>query len=91
MIAKIRTLDDIKTFTKQLVEEGTNVHPDEDFINYVNIETGVDTYTPNEAMMRNVLMKQSFVVCEKLGEDIYNIMQETILIETGLDKYIPLP
>jgi hypothetical protein len=91
MIAKIRTLDDIKTFTKQLVEEGTNVHPDEDFINYVNIETGVDTYTPKEAMMRNVLMKQSFVVCEKLGEDIYNIMQETILIETGLDKYIPLP
>jgi hypothetical protein len=91
MIAKIRTLDDIKTFTKQLVEEGTNVHPDEDFINYVNIETGVDTYTPKEAMMRNVLMKQSFVVCEKLGENIYNIMQETILIETGLDKYIPLP
>jgi len=91
MIAEIRTLDDVKVFTKQLVEEGTNVHPDEDFNNYVNMETGLDTYTPDEAMMRNMLMRQSFEVCEKLNEDIYNIMQEIFLIETGLDKYIPLP
>jgi hypothetical protein len=91
MIAEIKTLDDVKTFTKQLVEEGTNVHPDEDFNNYVNVETGADTYTPDEALLRNTLMEQSFAICKKLNEDIYNIMQEIFLIETGLDKFIPLP
>jgi hypothetical protein len=91
MLAEIKTLDDVKVFTKQLVEEGTNAHPDEDFNNYVNVETGTDTYTPEEALLRNTLMEQSFAVCEKLNEDIYSIMQEIFLVETGMDKYIPLP
>jgi len=91
MIAEIKTLDDVKIFTKQLVEEGTNVHPDEDFNNYVNLETGTDTYTSDEASLRNKLMEQSFQVCRLFHEDIYSIMQEIFLIETGMDKYIPLP
>lgn len=30
-------------------------------------------------------------VCEKEGLDIYEIMMEELLIESGLDKIIPLP
>jgi hypothetical protein len=91
MITNIKTLDDVKIFIKQLVSEGTNAHPDEDFSNYVNIETGEDSYTPDEALLRNKLMKQSFQVCNRHNEDIYSIMQEIFLIESGMDKYIPLP
>lgn len=91
MLSQITTIEDVKVFTKMLVAEGTNVHPDEDFRNYVNTESGADTYTPEEAALRNKLMNESFQVCEESDEDIYNIMQEIFLVETGLDKYIPLP
>lgn len=36
-------------------------------------------------------MEQCFEVCEKEGVDIYDIMLEVSLIETGMDKFIPLP
>ena len=36
-------------------------------------------------------MNDCFEVCEKAGADIYEIMFEELLIESGLDKIIPLP
>ncbi|WP_457127354.1 hypothetical protein [Mucilaginibacter sp. HD30] len=76
---------------KQLTEEGTNAHPDDDFNDYVNIDTGEPAYTHDQAELRNRLMEECFDICEAYGKDIYNVMQEVFLIETGLDKYIPLP
>lgn len=91
MITEITTIDDVELFMKQLVEEGTNAHPDDDFNNYVNMETGKQSYTPDEAEIRNRLMEKCFDVCEAAGKDVYSVMQEIFLIETGLDKFIPLP
>lgn len=91
MISEILTIKDVEIFMKQLVDEGTNAHPDEDFNNYVNMDTNLPTYTKEQANERNNLMNKCFVVCDTAGQDIYNIMQEVFLIETGLDKYIPLP
>lgn len=91
MIAEISTIADVEVFMKELVAEGTNAHPDDDFSTYINIETGVPAFSPEEAELRNKLMEQCFVVCETEGQDIYSVMQEIFLIETGLDKYIPLP
>jgi len=91
IIAAIRNLDDVRTFMKQLVAEGTNAHPDEDFNNYVNTVSGLPAYSPSEAGLRNVLMSACFEVCESAGTDIYSVMQEVFLTETGLDKFIPLP
>jgi hypothetical protein len=48
-------------------------------------------YTKEEADFRNQLMEQCFDVCEKEGVDIYEIMLEVTLKETGMDKNIPLP
>jgi hypothetical protein len=73
------------------VEEGTNAHPDEDFNNYVNMESGALAYTPDEASLRNRLMSRCFDICESAGLDVYDVMQEVFLMETGLNKYIPLP
>ncbi|WP_214071825.1 hypothetical protein [Mucilaginibacter sp. dw_454] len=91
MITIIKNLEDVKLFTRQLVSEGTNFHPDDDFNNYVNLETGEPSYTLEEAEIRNQLLYQCFKVCEDSGEDIYDLAQEIFLIETGLDKFIPLP
>lgn len=91
MISKIDSLDHVKLFVHQLVQEGINYHPDDDFCNYVNMESGDVTYSSEEAAARNRLNRQCFEICSRFGEDIYSISQEIFLIETGLDKFIPLP
>lgn len=91
MITNIETIEDVKTFVKQLVQEGVNYHPDEDFTQYINIHTDNPTYSVEEAAIRNELNYKCFDLCEQVGEDIYNLSQEVYLIETGLDKFIPLP
>ena len=91
MITEILTIPDVEEFMRQLVQEGTNAHPDEDFNNYVNMGTGLPAYAPEEAAERNRLMNQCLDVCEAEKRNIYDVMQEVFLIETGLDKYIPLP
>lgn len=91
MLAEIKNIEDVAVFTMQLVDEGLNLHPDEDFDNYISIITGEPTYTRPEAELRNRLMEKCFEVCAQSGIDIYSYMQEIILVATGMDKFIPLP
>lgn len=91
MITKIETIEDVKLFAKQILNEGVSFHPDDDFNDYENSKTNMPCYTAEEAEIRNNLMNQCFEVCNKADIDIYEIMLEETLIETGLDKYIPLP
>lgn len=91
MIKQIKTSQDVKAFAKQLIEEGVSFHPDDDFNDYVYFKENKPCYTTEEAEKRNQLMEKCFAVCEKEGMDIYNIMLEVSLIETGMDKFIPLP
>lgn len=91
MITEIKSLEDVHEFILQLVGEGLNYHPDEAFENYINLETGEPSYSPDEAALRNRLNDQCFEICGTEGADIYDISMEIFLIETGLDKYIPLP
>lgn len=91
MITKIETLDDVKAFAKQTIAEGVSFHPDDDFNDYVFFKENKPCYTKEEAEVRNRLMNQCFEVCEKEGVDIYSLMLEVSLKETGMDKFIPLP
>lgn len=91
MTLKILTIDDVKQFAKQLTAEGLSFHPDDDFQDYVNLSTNAPSYSKEDADLRNELMNQCFDVCEKEGVDIYEIMMEEMLLESGLDKIIPLP
>ena len=91
MLKKIKNLKDVTAFAKQLIKEEVNFHPDEDFKNYINLETKKPTYSKGDADFRNKLMGQCFDICAKNGADIYDIMSEVALKETGLDKFIPLP
>lgn len=70
MIQKITTLKDVAEFTRLRNEEGVNVHPDTDFRQYVHTGSGTATYTADEAALRNLLMAETFTLCEadKIGE-----------------------
>jgi hypothetical protein len=91
MLQSIENLNDVAEFTRSVVRNGVNLHPDDDFLNYINLKTGEPTYTKEEAEVLNQLMTNAFEICEKYGVDIYGFMGEIFLRETGLDKIIPLP
>lgn len=91
MITKIEAADDVKAFAKQLISEGVSFHPDDDFKDYVYFKTGKPFYTRKQAHERNKVMDKCFSYCEKSGVDIYSLMLEVTLVETGWDKFIPLP
>lgn len=91
MIEAIKTIGDVVTFSKQLIDEGCNFHPDDDFTNFVHVKTGKSSYSAKGGNLRNKLMKQALYVCEKQGVDIYDLTMTVYLIQTGLDKFIPLP
>jgi len=91
MIDTIKTVTDVQTFAKQLIAEGVSFHPDDDFKDYIFFKENKPCYTDVEAEKRNQLMQQCFEVSERDGIDVYAIMLEVSLKETGMDKYIPLP
>jgi len=91
MIDEIKTVEDVKIFAKQIISEGVSFHPDDDFNDYVNFKTNEPCYTKEQAEVRNGLMDKCFEVSEKEGTDIYSVMLEVSLIETGMNKFIPLP
>ena len=76
MITEIFSIDDVRTFFKQLLDENLNFHPDTPFEDYINCETRQDTYTYEEAAVRNKLIDSCFEVCEATGIDIYEIAIE---------------
>jgi len=88
---RIENLDDVAEFARTVIRNGVNLHPDDDFRNYVNIETGQQTYTEEEASAHNRDMANAFSVCDKCDVDIYGFMQKILLVETGLDRLIPMP
>lgn len=87
MVQSIKTLDDVRTFFQQLLEESLNFHPDEDFERYINVETKENTFTKEEAELRNRLMDEAFVVCEHNKICIYELGNDMTLKYTGLDKF----
>ena len=87
MLAKIKTTTDVKRFAKQLIAEGVNFHPDDDFNDYVFYENNNSFYTKEQAEQRNALMAMSFEICNKEQVDIYGIMLEVFLNETATKKY----
>ena len=91
MLTKINGLEDVILFIEQVIDEGTNIHPDDDFINYININTNERSYSKAEAIMRNQLMNECFIICNLEKKDIYALTNEVYLKRTGLDRFIPLP
>jgi hypothetical protein len=63
-------------------------HPDDDFSDYVYFKVNKSCNTKEEAEKRNSIMQQYFEVCEKNGLNIYSLVFDLTLKETGMDRYI---
>lgn len=49
MLKEINTIEDVKRFAYQLVnKEDSSFHPDDDFENYINLETKKPHYSAEE-------------------------------------------
>lgn len=49
MLTQITSVQDMHEFARQLINESTSFHPDDDFRDYIVLESGVPAYTPEEA------------------------------------------
>lgn len=76
-INEIKTMADVEKFARHIIiVEDVNVHPDNDFGDYVAVGESEDdshTYTEKEVELRNNLMNECFKVCQENGEDIYEV------------------
>ena len=71
---KISTVEDVNKFMKFIYEDlELNFHPDDDFNDIVNYETGVKSFNKKDADKFNKLVDDCFKVCENNNLDIYEI------------------
>jgi len=88
MIKEINTIEDIKLFAFQLVnEEKLSFHPDDDFADYINLETRESVYSEEEVQFLNQLMEKCFDICEQFGTDIYKLMGQPLFEKMKLGEY----
>ena len=81
----IKSVEDVKAFFHHLVDERkVNFHPDDNFADYINYEDKTPTFTEYEVIVYNILMDESFIVCEKVGIDIYAIGLDELQVSMGL-------
>lgn len=72
----IDDISDVKTFFYFLIVEkelGHGFHPDTPIHDYVNLETGEQTFTPRWADIFQKHLDTCFKVCNDLAVDIYDI------------------
>jgi hypothetical protein len=75
----ITTLEEVKHFANYLFNGlGVNLHPDDDFAEYMDSNTGQPSFSEPEAATGNRLMNECFRVCEENGADIYDITFEVL-------------
>lgn len=85
MIKDINTIEDVKLFAFQLVNnENLSFHPDDDFSDYINLETKERLYSVEEAASLNQLMEKCFDICEQNDADIYELMGKPLYTRLDL-------
>ena len=72
----MKTIDDVRDFFEELKQQGVNFHPDDNFNNYVNVETGQPSFSTAQAAELNDKLDQAFEICEAEGVDIYELCLE---------------
>lgn len=73
-LISVTNLTDVVSFFEYLLfERRLSFHPDDDFADYINIETKEPSFTPSEVELFNRLMDEAFSVCNNAGVEIYTI------------------
>ena len=88
MIKDINTIEDVKLFAKQLVnEDNLSFHPDDDFADYINMEAKEQYYSEEDTIRLNEMMERCFIVCEQAGLDIYELMGEPLFQKMKIGEF----
>ena len=88
MLKEINTIEDVKLFAYQLVnEENLSFHPDDDFEDYINLETKEPLYSAEECKQLNQLMSNCFSICQQEEVDIYELMGEPLYQRMKVGEY----
>lgn len=73
----MKTIDDVRAFFEELKQQGVNFHPDDNFNDYVDVETGQSSFSAAQAAELNDKLDQAFEVCAPYGENkIYELAIE---------------
>lgn len=77
--SQINTIDQVKEFFDYLTKlRRVNFNPDDDFADYIDLSTHEPTFDAEEVAILNILMEQSFEVCEANQTDIYELAEQVI-------------
>lgn len=88
MLIEINTIEDVKLFAYQLVnEENLSFHPDDYFEDYINLETKEPLYSAEECKQLNQLMYNCFSICQQKEVDIYELMGEPLFQRMKVGVY----
>lgn len=88
MIKEINTIENVKLFAFQLVnEEKLSFHSDDDFSDYINLGTREPVYFEKEVQILNQQMEKCFDICEQFGADIYELMGQPLFEKIKLGEY----
>lgn len=72
----IYTVDQVKDFFSYLaMDRKVAFHPDDDFAQYIDLNSTEPTFNANEAAILNRLMDESLEVCEANQTDIYKLAE----------------
>lgn len=74
-LGHIHNTGHVRQLAAYIVQDlGVNFHPDEEFANYINIETKEPSFTAEECATADALIEECFAVCEREGVDIYDLV-----------------
>ena len=61
------------------------LHPEDNFADYVDMETGEPTFNDKQCDMYNEIMDECFEVCEKYNRDIFEIAMRVLRLHCYCD------
>lgn len=72
-------IEEVEDFFRYLVNDRkVNLNPDDNFVDYVNLETKEPTFSEYEVRLFNEMMDEAFDFCEDNGYDIYEIAYDIL-------------
>jgi hypothetical protein len=74
LLPKIEKIADVESWFQYLIRDlNISIHPDNDFADYVNLETKEPTFSPEITEQLDTIMEGAFTVCNRENVDIYAV------------------
>lgn len=75
---KVKTLQDVRDFFKELNAVIVSFDPDDDIGDCIAFKDDTPSFPKEEAIRLNTLLDDCFAICEEKGVDIYELANQII-------------